>query len=76
MSKEICGEKLTHVLVHTGRVSVKFMGPKLTYFFFLEGGCQWLNGGLPVRHIYPPVELTLYGDQIILADTVKLRIWK
>ena len=39
VNKEICWKKLTHVLVHTGRISVRFMVPKLTYFF-LEGGCQ------------------------------------
>lgn len=34
VSKEIRWKKLTHVLAHTGRISVRLMVPKLTYFFF------------------------------------------
>ena len=33
VSEEICRKKLTHVLLHTGRISLRLVWPKLTFLF-------------------------------------------
>ena len=78
VNKEICWKKLTHVLVHTGRISVRLMVPKLTYFFF--GGrmsvIKWWPASKAYISTWNQWNWPYVDDQITLADTVKLRIWK